>query len=48
MSSPEPAGGNGMRIGELARTTGVSTRALRYYDEQGLLPAERLTNGYRL
>ncbi|MER6052584.1 MerR family transcriptional regulator [Streptomyces sp. NPDC020883] len=36
-----------MRIGELARTTGVTTRALRYYEEQGLLRPERSTNGYR-
>jgi DNA-binding transcriptional MerR regulator len=36
-----------MRIGELAKATGVSTRSLRYYEEQGLLPAERLGNGYR-
>ena len=36
-----------MRIGELATATGVSTRSLRYYEEQGLLPAERLANGYR-
>jgi DNA-binding transcriptional MerR regulator len=36
-----------MRIGELAKATGVSTRSLRYYEEQGLLPAERLANGYR-
>lgn len=36
-----------MRIGELAKATGVSTRSLRYYEEQGLLPATRLTNGYR-
>lgn len=36
-----------MRIGELAKVTGVSTRALRYYEEQGLLPAVRLGNGYR-
>ncbi|MEK2476058.1 MerR family transcriptional regulator [Streptomyces noursei] len=36
-----------MRIGELARITGVTTRALRYYEEQGLLRPERSTNGYR-
>ena len=36
-----------MRIGELSRITGVSTRSLRYYEEQGLLVGERLANGYR-
>jgi DNA-binding transcriptional MerR regulator len=36
-----------VRIGELAKVTGVSTRALRYYEEQGLLPAVRRGNGYR-
>ncbi|MFF4018360.1 MerR family transcriptional regulator [Streptomyces sp. NPDC001843] len=36
-----------MRIGELAKATGVSTRSLRYYEEQGLLPASRGANGYR-
>jgi DNA-binding transcriptional MerR regulator len=36
-----------MRIGELAKATGVSTRSLRYYEEQGLLPADRGANGYR-
>ena len=36
-----------MRIGELAAVTGVSTRSLRYYEQQGLLSAERRTNGYR-
>ncbi|MFI9817121.1 MerR family transcriptional regulator [Saccharothrix variisporea] len=36
-----------MRIGELARITGVSTRALRFYEENGLLGSERLSNGYR-
>lgn len=36
-----------MRIGELARRTDISTRMLRYYEEQGLLTAERDDNGYR-
>jgi DNA-binding transcriptional MerR regulator len=30
-----------MRIGELAARTGVSVRALRYYEEQELLAPER-------
>jgi DNA-binding transcriptional MerR regulator len=34
-------------IGELAARTGVSQRALRYYEQQGLLSAERDPNGYR-
>lgn len=36
-----------MRIGELARMTGVSERSLRYYEEQNLLKPTRLTSGYR-
>jgi DNA-binding transcriptional MerR regulator len=36
-----------MRIGELAALTGVSVRALRYYEEQGLLDPWRGPNGRR-
>ena len=36
-----------MRIGDLARETGVSRRLLRYYEDQGLLRPVRLVNGYR-
>ncbi|MHA6629686.1 MerR family transcriptional regulator [Pseudonocardia sichuanensis] len=36
-----------MLIGELAGRTGASQRSLRYYEEQGLLRAERDANGYR-
>src|SRR4051794_27399760 len=36
-----------MRIGELARRTGSSPRALRYYEEQGLLRPARRPTGYR-
>jgi DNA-binding transcriptional MerR regulator len=36
-----------VRIGELARRTGVPTRMLRYYEEQDLLHPERADNGYR-
>jgi DNA-binding transcriptional MerR regulator len=37
-----------MRIGELAAVVGTSTKTLRFYEEQGLLPAaERTPSGYR-
>ncbi|RKT84897.1 DNA-binding transcriptional regulator, MerR family [Saccharopolyspora antimicrobica] len=36
-----------MRIGELSRRTGASVRALRYYEQQGLLSATRTPGGHR-
>ena len=36
-----------MRIGELATRTGVTTRLIRYYEQQDLLTADRADNGYR-
>jgi MerR family Zn(II)-responsive transcriptional regulator of zntA len=37
-----------VRIGELAETSGTTTKALRFYEEQGLLPqAPRTPGGYR-
>ncbi|HYQ68279.1 MerR family transcriptional regulator [Actinophytocola sp.] len=37
-----------MRIGELAAKTGVTPRALRYYEEMGLLRPDRTTSGQRV
>ncbi|MFD0590918.1 MerR family transcriptional regulator [Paenibacillus sp. GCM10027627] len=36
-----------MKIGQLAKLTGVSARAVRHYDKKGLLPATRSDNNYR-
>ena len=37
-----------MRIGELAKASGTTTKTLRYYEDAGLLPApERTAGGYR-
>ncbi|WP_431979891.1 MerR family transcriptional regulator [Streptomyces qinglanensis] len=36
-----------MRIGELARRTGTTARALRHYEQAGLLTSRRAPNGYR-
>lgn len=35
-------------VGQLAALSGVSTRALRYYEELGLLTPRRKANGYRV
>jgi DNA-binding transcriptional MerR regulator len=37
-----------MRISELAARTGVSASTLRFYETEGLLPADRAENGYRV
>jgi DNA-binding transcriptional MerR regulator len=37
-----------MRIGELARRTGVNERLLRYYEQQELLNPCRTPTGYRI
>jgi DNA-binding transcriptional MerR regulator len=36
-----------MRIGELSERTGTPPRLLRYYEERGLISADRAPNGYR-
>lgn len=37
-----------MRIGEVAEATGTTTKTLRFYEDQGLLPAaDRTPGGYR-
>jgi DNA-binding transcriptional MerR regulator/peroxiredoxin len=38
---------DGMRVGELARRSGTTIRALRYYESVGLVVPRRLGNGYR-
>jgi DNA-binding transcriptional MerR regulator len=37
-----------MKIGELADRTGVSVRALRYYEQKGVLRPDRTPSGYRI
>ena len=39
--------GGRVRIGEVARLSGLSVRQVRYYTDTGLLAADRLSNGYR-
>lgn len=41
--------GQALKVGQLAKQTGISIRALHYYDEVGLLrPSHRTEAGYRL
>ncbi|MFJ8739421.1 MerR family transcriptional regulator [Embleya sp. NPDC127516] len=37
-----------MRIGELAKATGATPRALRHYEQAGLIESARSANGYRV
>jgi len=38
-----------LKIGELARRSGLSVETLRYYERRGLIPpADRLPSGYRI
>ncbi|MDX3434154.1 MerR family transcriptional regulator [Streptomyces sp. ME01-18a] len=37
-----------VRIGELARATGTTARALRHYEQAGLISSQRAPNGYRI
>ena len=37
-----------LRIGQVAQRAGVSTRALRYYEERGLLEPQRTPSGQRV
>lgn len=37
-----------LKVGELARRTGITVRTLHHYDELGLLPARRSPSGHRL
>ncbi len=48
VKSKDSGQGHGViRIGELAKRSGVSTRALRYYEEQRLIEAQRSPSGQR-
>jgi len=37
-----------VRIGELAEAAGTTPRALRHYEQAGLISSERASNGYRV
>ncbi|MCG7210656.1 MerR family transcriptional regulator [Streptomyces arenae] len=48
MTVTEAAAERLVRIGEVARDAGVSVRAVRYYEQQGLLIPARSPSGQRL
>jgi DNA-binding transcriptional MerR regulator len=48
LTSKERHGPREMRIGELAARSKVSTRALRYYEEQDMLTPNRTASGQRV
>jgi len=49
MSKPDPGSKSYLRVGELAARSGVSAKALRLYEQRGLLtPCARSPAGYRL
>lgn len=37
-----------MKIGDVSEQTGVAPRLIRYYEQQGLVSADRADNGYRV
>ncbi len=48
LSDSTPSDPARLSIGELARQTGVSAKAIRFYERMGILPApDRAENGYR-
>lgn len=42
------AGMEGLRVSQLASLSGVPATTLRFYEQKGLLPAERTRSGYRV
>lgn len=48
MTASAPTPDRRMKIGELARKTGKSVRALRHYEELGILRSGRSEGGFRL
>lgn len=47
MADSDADGGNQLTIGEVARRSGLRTSAIRYYEQEGLLPAPPRASGRR-